>query len=275
MQLIVKDTTGDDTMIQRLLDFHAKADSAIKECFLEEPVQITVDQSESTSTAGSTSALPKKRPNQEFVYALSDAFAVGFRARRNKPAEMIARHLDKLMRNGQGAMSDAEFDSLLDSALGLYRFTDDKDVFRGFYLRALSKRLLLEKSASHDFEAAVLKKLKDRMCFVSTGSSRNSTATPEYDPEFSMGEEMFSDLRLSREAMVEYHGKLDPDSEGQKLSVMVLKQGAWPYSQQSQGVELPPIVGSFPILWSLLDRYNRCKRNSMRSKDFTGINVWA
>ncbi|KAJ7456611.1 Cullin family-domain-containing protein [Mycena latifolia] len=221
VQSIVKDTTADDTMVQRLLDFHALVNSAIQECFLEEPVHVT---NAATVETGSTSTAPRKRPNQEFVYALSDAFTVGFRARRNKPAEMIARHLDKLMRKGQGGMSDAEFNTLLNLALGLYRFTDDKDVFRGFYLRALSKRLLLEKSASHDFEAAVLKKLKD-----------------EYDPAFSQGEEMFSDLALSREAMVEYHAKLPPDSEGSKLSAMVLKQGAWPYSKQEDNLpKLPP-----------------------------------
>ncbi|KAJ7081972.1 Cullin family-domain-containing protein [Mycena crocata] len=221
VQMIVKDPAADDTMVERLLEVHAIADSAIKECFLEESVHVTDESTEQTS--GSTSSLPPKRPKQEFLYALSDAFTIGFRARRNKPAEMIARHLDKLMRKGQGAMSDAKFDALLDLALGLYRFTDDKDVFRGFYLRALAKRLLLEKSASHDFEAAVLKKLKD-----------------EYDPEFSMGGEMFSDLALSREAMVEYHSTLPSDSEGHKLSVMVLKQGAWPYSDQATKIALPP-----------------------------------
>ncbi|KAJ7169497.1 Cullin family-domain-containing protein [Mycena filopes] len=218
VQTIVKDAAADDTMVQRLLDYHATADTAIRKCFLQEPPKT------GKANAASTSSVPLRRPRQEFIYALSDAFAVGFRARRNKPAEMIARHLDKLMRKGQGAISDADFNVLLDQALGLYRFTDDHDVFRKFYLRALSKRLLLEKSASHDFEASVLKKLKD-----------------EYDPEFSMGAEMFSDLALSREAMVEYHHKLPPESEGHKLSVMVLKQGAWPYSQQDQGgTQLPP-----------------------------------
>ncbi|KAJ7102296.1 Cullin family-domain-containing protein [Mycena belliarum] len=221
VQSIVKDTTADDMMVQRLLDLHALLNVAIKQCFLEEPVQIT---SATAIETGSTSTVPRKRPNQEFVYALSDAFAIGFKARRNKPAEMIARHLDKLMRKGQGSMSDAEFNALLNAALGLYRFTDDKDVFRGFYLRALSKRLLLEKSASNDFEATMLKKLKD-----------------EYDPAFSLGEEMFSDLALSREAMVEYHSKLPSDSEGRRLSVMVLKQGAWPYSKQDDTLpSLPP-----------------------------------
>ncbi|KAJ7785913.1 Cullin-4B [Mycena metata] len=218
VQTIVKDASADDTMVQRLLDCHATADVAIRKCFLEAPVKT------GSSKTTSTSSVPHKRPRQEFIYALSDAFAVGFRARRNKVAEMIARHLDKLMRNGQGGMTDGEFDALLNQALGLYRFTDDKDVFRGFYLRALAKRLLLEKSASHDFEASVLKKLKD-----------------DYDPEFSLGGEMFSDLALSRDAMVEYHNKLPSESEGHKLSVMVLKQGAWPYSRQDQGeTRLPP-----------------------------------
>jgi cullin-4 len=147
-------------MVQRLLECRTVADSAIRECFVEEPV--TSATSDDAPKAESTSAVSLK-PKQEFIYALTDAFALGFKARRNKPAEMIAKHLDKLMRKGQGAMSDAAFDALLDSALGLYRFTDDKDVFRGFYLRAMAKRLLLEKSASHDFELAVLKKLKDRM----------------------------------------------------------------------------------------------------------------
>ncbi|KAF8213470.1 Cullin family-domain-containing protein [Mycena galopus ATCC 62051] len=220
VQTIVKDTAADDTMVQRLLECRTIADTAIKKCFVEEPVSLAEPDALKT---GSTSAVPVKRPKQEFIYALTDAFAVGFKARRNKPAEMIARHLDKLMRNGQGAMSDAEFEALLDAALGLYRFTDDKDVFRGFYLRALSKRLLLERSASQDFETAVLKKLKD-----------------QYDPEFSMGEDMFSDLALSREAMAEYHSKLPDDSEGHKLSVMVLKPAAWPYSTQDQTIVLPP-----------------------------------
>ncbi|KAF7367229.1 CULLIN-2 domain-containing protein [Mycena sanguinolenta] len=218
VQSIVKDAAADDTMAQRLLDCRAVADAAIKKCFVEE--QVTLMDSDA-SKAESTSTVPVKRPRQEFIYALTDAFTVGFKARRNKPAEMIARHLDKLMRKGQGAMSDAEFEVLLDSALGLYRFTDDKDVFRGFYLRALAKRLLLERSASQDFESAVLKKLKD-----------------QYDPEFSLGEEMFSDLTLSRELMVEYNNKLPADAP-RRLSAMVLKPAAWPYSTQDQNIVLP------------------------------------
>ncbi|KAG5641761.1 hypothetical protein DXG03_004273 [Asterophora parasitica] len=154
---------------------------------------------------------------------MGDAFTAGFKARRNKPAEMIAKYLDHAMRKGQGSKSDAEFEALLDSVLALYRYTEDKDVFRTFYHRSLAKRLLLERSASDDFEAAMLKKLKEK-----------------YDPEFGMGEDMFKDLALSREAMREYHSKLDSGSPGHKLSAMVLQRSAWPFAVQQTSVDLPP-----------------------------------
>jgi len=71
---------------------------------------------------------------------------------------MIAKYLDKAMHKGQGKATDIEF---LDKVLALYRFTDDKDVFRTFHHRSLAKRLLLEKSASDNFEKVMLKKLKE------------------------------------------------------------------------------------------------------------------
>lgn len=152
---IVKDQALDDNMVQRLLDFKADATKTISSSFLVDTVQ-------TTSLLSSTSALPPQHPDQDFTYALGDAFTAGFKARRNKPAEMIAKYLDKAMRRGQGTSSDKAFEELLDSVLGLYRFTDDKDVFRTFHHRQLAKRLLLGKSASDDFEAAMLKKLKER-----------------------------------------------------------------------------------------------------------------
>jgi cullin-4 len=98
---------------------------------------------------------------EDFQYALHDAFSDGFKKRHNKPAEVIALHIDKLMRKGQGSAGDELFNGQLDAALALYRFTPDKDVFRAFYHRALAKRLLLGRSASDDAEKVMLKKLKE------------------------------------------------------------------------------------------------------------------
>jgi cullin-4 len=146
-------------MVQRLLDFKSFAESTLPTAFADEVEAPLIG----TSEQGATS---QKLPNKDFSYALIDAFQTGFKARRNKPAEMIAKYLDKAMRKGQKDASDAAFEALLDSALGLYRFTNDKDVFRTFYHRALAKRLLLERSASNDFEKAMLKKLKERMLIL-------------------------------------------------------------------------------------------------------------
>ena len=157
----MKDVARDDDMVPRLLEFKAVASKAIDLAFAhEKDVPSAAAPGSSTTPVASTSNLPVKQPDQDFIYALTDAFTVGFKVRRNKPAEMIAKYLDKAMRKGQGSGSDAEFQALLDSALALYRFTDDKDVFRTFYHRSLAKRLLLEKTASDDFEIAMLKKLK-------------------------------------------------------------------------------------------------------------------
>jgi cullin-4 len=100
----------------------------------------------------------------DFAYCVRAAFQAGFKARRQRPAELLAKHLDRTMRRGQGALKDGAYARQLDAILALHRFTDDKDVFRTFYHRLLAKRLLLAKSASDDFEKSVIKKLNDRTC---------------------------------------------------------------------------------------------------------------
>ncbi|KAG0701950.1 Cullin family-domain-containing protein [Suillus ampliporus] len=201
VQEIVKDTSKDDEMVGRLLEFKSFADTVLSEAFVD------------PST---------KQNNQDFSYGLIDAFTKGFKARRNKPAEQIAKHVDRLMRHGQRGMSDAAFEAL---------FTDDKDVFRTFYHRALAKRLLLERSASDDFEKAMLKKLKEK-----------------YDPEFGMGDHMFNDLALSRDIMREYQARIGDDSSVQQLSVMVLQRSVWPFLARKKDVDLP--------LWMQVDLKN-------------------
>jgi cullin-4 len=67
-----------------------------------------------------------------------------------------------------------------------------------------------------------------------------------------MGEEMFKDLALSREAMHEYHAKLPEDSPGQKLNAMVLQRSAWPFSAQKHLVDLPPNVRPLLLIHILI-----------------------
>ncbi|EGN94205.1 hypothetical protein SERLA73DRAFT_97075 [Serpula lacrymans var. lacrymans S7.3] len=233
---IVNDKDNDEQMVDKLLEFKVFTDTAITTSFAD---------SLPTPTSHGVDLKGPKQVNQEFAYALIDAFQKGFRARRNKPAELIAKHLDRLMRRGQRSLSDDEFEAKLDDSLALYRFTDDKDVFRTFYHRALAKRLLLERSASDDFERAMLKKLKESKHAVSTLSSiLTFSVIIEYDPEFDMGDQMFKDLALSRETMREFHSRIADDSSASKLTVMVLQRSAWPFVARQIDTDLPPSMQS-------------------------------
>lgn len=235
VETIVKDASKDDEMVPRLLKHKSEADNIISKAFLA-PTPASQKQS-------STSKLPANQRDPRFVTALNDAFTYGFRARRSKPAEMIARYLHQQLRKGQKNMNDGEYQAGLDAALALYRFSEDKDVFRTFYHRSLAKRLLQGSSASDDFEAAMLKKLKEREWFyvLSTfPSQRLKSPLAEYDPDFGMGESMFKDLNVSKDLMRAYHETLKPDSSALKLTVTVLQHSGWPFTAPNQVVNLPP-----------------------------------
>lgn len=149
-------------MVPRLLEFKAFCDKLVGGSFADEPCTAPAPpQASSSKLPAAPPPRPISQTNRDFVYGLTDAFQAGFKARRIKPAEMIAKHMDKAMRRGQKGKGDDAFVSELDEVLTLYRYTDDMDVFRTFYQRALAKRLLLGRSASDDIEKRVLRKLKE------------------------------------------------------------------------------------------------------------------
>lgn len=61
----------------------------------------------------------------------------------------------------------------------------------------------------------------------------------ELDPDFGSGQEMFKDLALSKERMMDYHSKMSDDDPRRKLTVMVLQRSAWPFSANKLGVDYP------------------------------------
>ena len=232
------DKAHDDMMVDRLLICKAHCDQTVNEAFYDEvPVPHAVPSKPSTSMDVDDGPIIERVPNREFAYMVTDAFAEGFKARRNKPAEMIAKHLDKSMRRGQKGKDDRTYTADLTAALSLYRFTDDKDVFRTFYHRALAKRLLLEKSASDDHEKAMLKMLKEGKSIPEMSYfPLNSFGLIDYDPEFGMGDHMFTDLALSRDLTAEYRKRKQGD---ERLSLMILQRSVWPFSSRKQDIALP------------------------------------
>lgn len=60
--------------------------------------------------------------------------------------ELLARYCDCLLRKRSGA--DADVEDKLASAIVVFKYVDDKDVFQKYYARALARRLIHQLSAS-------------------------------------------------------------------------------------------------------------------------------
>lgn len=218
---IVNDTEKGDAMVIRLLEFRRAMDTMVRDALDGDEV---------------------------FTYSLREAFTVFINDKKiksswetgtSKVGEMIAKHIDMLLRGGLKALpksvmsdskdrseaersgqastgdEDAELDRQLDAALELFRFIEGKDVFEAFYKKDLARRLLMGRSASQDAERSMLTKLKSEC-----GSSFTHNL-----------EQMFKDMALAKEEMTTYKGWLEAtgkDKGGVDLSVSVLSQAAWP-----------------------------------------------
>lgn len=185
---IVMDEEKDKEMVQGLLSMKAKVDHILRKAF---------------------------QNNETFTSSLKEAFEHFINQRQNRPAELIAKYVDAMMRSGNKTASDEELESLLDRLLVLFRYIQGKDVFEAFYKKDLAKRLLLSKSASIDLEKSMIMKLK-----AECGSQFTNKL-----------EGMFKDIDLSQDIMVQFRqspqfqDRLPPNME---LNVSVLTTGYWP-----------------------------------------------
>lgn len=125
--------------------------------------------------------------NETLGHALREAFETFVNQRKKtqanwgtdnpKPGEMIAKHVDLLLKGGLKATmgkasqvnagdnsalvdEDAEINRQLDQVLDLFRFVHGKAVFEAFYKNDLARRLLMGRSASDDAEQSMLARLE-------------------------------------------------------------------------------------------------------------------
>ena len=90
-------------MVAKLLAFKAFCDKLVSDVFVTEVKVPQLMASKASTSANSigVEAVTEKVPDKDFGYALIDSFQKGFKARHNKPAELIAKYIDKAMRKGQ------------------------------------------------------------------------------------------------------------------------------------------------------------------------------
>ena len=169
-----------------------------------------------------------------FSQALNNAFEF-FVNKNPRSPEYISLFMDSKLRKGSKGGTEEEVEESLEHAIVLFRYLSEKDLFEKYYKQHLAKRLLNGKSSSDDLERSLLSKLKVECGYQFTSKLEN----------------MFNDIRTSREMMAEFkswqdgeqgaheaHEAQDRDqreapSSSVDLSVQVLTTGAWPANGQS------------------------------------------
>lgn len=170
--------------------------------------------------------------HDEFKSLTRNSISEFINEQQKKPAELLARYLDRKLRGEKGT-SDAEVESTLDRCMKIFRFLQEKDTFEAFYKKLLSKRLLLGKSANFELEKAMISKLK-----AECGS--NYTAKLEG---------MFQDIELSKDVMLAYQQYVSgmdavlvkrPLSSAAEFHAQVLTTGFWPTPSSGDDLVIPP-----------------------------------
>lgn len=154
-----------------------------------------------------------------FEYVLNDGSGSGGgdSRRRNRPAELLCKYMDRKL-SGAGAASasatatssvtgpppslsngvEQDVDAALDRALVLFRHIQGQDAFEVYYKKYLARRLLLERSSNDEQERTMIRKLK-----AECGANFTSKM-----------EGMLMDMELSRDVATAYAEHLQIQASG-------------------------------------------------------------
>ncbi|KAF2835698.1 Cullin-domain-containing protein [Patellaria atrata CBS 101060] len=133
-----------------------------------------------------------------------------------RSSEYVSLFIDENMKKGLKDKSESEADIILEKAITLLRYIQDKDMFERYYKKHLGRRLLMNKSVSVDVEKQMLMRMKIEL-------GNNFTLKMEA---------MFKDMAISQDLSNKYReyvaGLGDVDPQRVDLSINVLTSGTWP-----------------------------------------------
>jgi cullin 3 len=133
----------------------------------------------------------------------------------SRSSEYVSLFVDDNLKRGIKGKTEAEVDAVLEKAIVLIRYLQDKDLFQTYYQRHLARRLLHGKSESHDVEKQIISRMKQEM-------------GQQFTSKF---EGMFRDLVTSSELTTGYRDRMRDKGDAGKtidLSISVLTTNYWP-----------------------------------------------
>jgi cullin 3 len=133
-----------------------------------------------------------------------------------RSSEYISLFIDENMKKGIKGKTEAEIDAVLEKAIILLRYVQDKDLFERYYKKHLCRRLLMNKSISNEVEKQMISKMKIEL-------GNNFTLKLEA---------MFKDMTISEELTAGFkkhvEGLGEKDPKRIELSINVLTSMTWP-----------------------------------------------
>ncbi|MGH0160480.1 UNVERIFIED_CONTAM: hypothetical protein FKN15_048234 [Acipenser sinensis] len=145
----------------------------------------------------------------------------------SRSPEYLSLFIDDKLKKGVKGLTEQEVETILDKAMVLFRFMQEKDVFERYYKQHLARRLLTNKSVSDDSEKNMISKLK-----TECGCQFTSKL-----------EGMFRDMSISNTTMDEFRQHLQSTGVslgGVDLTVRVLTTGYWPTQSATPKCNIPP-----------------------------------
>lgn len=133
----------------------------------------------------------------------------------NRSSEYVSLFIDDSLKRGIRGKTEAEVDAVLDKAIVLIRYLQDRDLFQMYYQRHLARRLLHGKSESHDVERQIISRMKQEL-------------GQQFTSKF---EGMFRDLATSVDLTKKYRDHVVMAGDGSKkidLNISVLTTNCWP-----------------------------------------------
>lgn len=143
----------------------------------------------------------------------------------SRSSEYVSLFIDDNLKRGIRGKTEAEVDVVLEKAIVLIRYLQDRDMFQTYYQRHLARRLLHGKSESQDVEKQIILRMKQEM-------------GQQFTSKF---EGMFRDLSTSLELTTGYRKHISTAGDGSKtidLNISVLTTNYWPPEVMGRNVQI-------------------------------------
>lgn len=142
-----------------------------------------------------------------------------------RSSEYISLFIDENMKKGIKGKTEMEIDNVLEKAITLLRYVQDKDLFERYYKKHLCRRLLMNKSISNEVEKQMISKMKIEL-------GNNFTLKLEA---------MFKDMTISEELTAGFKKHVEGLGEKEpkriELAINVLTSMTWPLETMGGSVD--------------------------------------